>query len=498
MTTLTLSEPLEAGEYDVTKKGETPPEPPPTGDCHCEMKVGTVTTLEPGQPATVTMEEDAEGVYTLNYGIPKGEQGIPGPPGSGTSGPGTCKLGAGNVSLKDVAPNAGDGNTDAAVSIMQAWDMIKGTGGKIWIDIPNNIYNVKQPIKIYPAAGQAQLWCSIECVGGHAGKGFRYTGPSSTASQDGNNNFDAAVFDFKGNNNGVIRGLRIGIDSGKKNVACVQFRTDMQSQSTKNVKVFDVYFTLGAGPNQGFKFIKTAPNALETGDISLMNFDTYAIYGGAMFSPVPGAYAFQSKNPNCLAMNAYGGFTESLDSIFCNWAFERENPNNPTQKWPALDNERGGATWTFKDSHTSHNICNYRIDREGTLDVENARYEVDQMILQTRGGNHPSNVTFKSIRADHMLGGNLFQLNGAITLKLDNCQMHKADPAFNELIYLNTNSHNSIIIDGGTYRYNQLIRRQPGTATNTRVYMRGATKFAAGQYANGIEGPLADINGQSM
>lgn len=410
---------------------------------------------------------------------PAGPQGEPGPmgpqgpPGSGTGG--TCKLGQGTVSLREVAPNAGDGSTDAAIGIMQAWDRIKGTGGKIYIDIPNNFYNVKTPIKIWPTqgSGDPQIWCSIEAVGGEAGKGFRWTGGSNSQ-----------VFDFMGNNSGEIRGIRIGIDGGRSNVACVLVRTNRQSQSVKNVAFHDCYFVLGAGANQGFKFIKSDFNDLsDNGDISLFEFFGCKVYGGRYpNAPIPGSAAYLSNAANCLAMNVYGGFVETCDSIFSNLSVGH-------------DASRGGGCWSFTNVHTSHNGINYKVDREGFLTVNTARYENDLGMLQTRGGNHPLNVSFRDIRADNMMGMNMFQVNQSITLNIDNCQMHRANPdTFNELVLLTGGGPSSVKISQGHSRANSLVRRAGGTP-NCKVYVEGHVKFSAGQYANGVEGHYADENG---
>jgi len=56
-----------------------------------ELRVGTVTTVAPGEPATVTYNEDEHGDYDIDYEIPRGVDGLPGEPGpvgpTGETGP---------------------------------------------------------------------------------------------------------------------------------------------------------------------------------------------------------------------------------------------------------------------------------------------------------------------------------------------------------------------------------------------------------------------------
>ena len=104
------------------------------------LKIGTTTTLESGNNATVTMTND-DNVYTINFGIPKGEKGA-----SGTGG-GTGEVDLSNYATKDyvntkineIQPIKGDKGDpgEKGQDGLSAYDIAKQegfTGGKTeWV-----------------------------------------------------------------------------------------------------------------------------------------------------------------------------------------------------------------------------------------------------------------------------------------------------------------------------------------------------------------------------
>lgn len=95
------------------------------------LKIGTTTTLESGNNATVTMTND-DNVYTINFGIPKGEKGA-----SGTGG-GTGEVDLSNYATKtyvdtkigEIQPVKGDkGETgEKGQDGLSAYDIAKAEG----------------------------------------------------------------------------------------------------------------------------------------------------------------------------------------------------------------------------------------------------------------------------------------------------------------------------------------------------------------------------------
>lgn len=405
---------------------------------------------------------------------PQGEQGPIGPSGGGS---GSNILGQGNVRVNDYLQSTDNG--DWAKAFTRAWNAVRVQGGTLWYDNIPGGYEFKSTFLAEPELNGGYVTVNIRGTGMELHNGqnkIRYTGPSNQP-----------VIKASSLKNCSWEDMTISIESGRTNVPAILLSATRVSAASFTGVIFkNVTVYLGSGANQGFKVEKSAAQSEGVyNDVSAVEFLSCKVYG-VKSNPTPGSFAYLNQNPNCLAMHVWGGFVLGCDGIFSNW------PVDGTQE------SRGGATWSFYGVETSGNNCNYWVDREGSLLVVGGRYELDRMMLKTRGGNHPVNVTFQGIRAAAMQGMTLFDVNQSVTLTIDNCQMHRRDPnSFNELVLLRGGGVSTVRILGGHSRANFLVRRSGGTA-NCKVYVEGHVKLADNVHANGVEAHYPDESGTVM
>ena len=427
----------------------TPPDPipPDTTDCDC-------VDGAPGPKGDKGDKGDTGAT---------GPMGPQGPPGTGT----------GSTLQKQYWITqygaTGNGSTDDTQFIQNAYtDAIRNNGMVVWPS-PSNFYRITRSINVVPCSGCGQVWVSVLAWGKgvSGGPSVRYQGSSNTS-----------VFNMAGMKLSVWEGMFVQIDNGRNNVTVYDIDTKDGANSDTGVTMKSFYTILGDGENNiAFRFGNTAQGG--NGDISLFNFENCLTYGGSK----PGQFAYKSHGPNVLAMNVYGGFVAQCDGIFSNWG--------------ESDNKRGGSCWYFYGVHTSGNICNFYVDREGTFIVSGGRYEHDKKILTTRSGNSHLAVTFDAVRMDGLQGQTMFEINKPMSLNLNNCHIAKPNPQINDLITISTSGLSTIQIDGGASRYTNLIRRTGGTA-NCKVYTRGHGKFTGDGTARYIESFIPDIDGQTF
>lgn len=376
-------------------------------------------------------------------------------------------LGKGRADVKDFGVK-GDGSPGDNEAFTKAWNSLRGTGGDLMYSPPNNFYNFSDTFQALPD-GSNQVWINIKPTGMRSGK-IRYTGPG-----------DRPVINCVGLKDSRWEGLKIAIENGRSNVQCIDFHTLGNADSLTGNNICNTYFNLGDGDNQGMRFDKLSGQG---GDVSIFNFDNCQFYGAGESGGLrkPEQWAYQSKGPNVLAMNVYGGIVAFCGGVFSNLG--------------APDDDRGGACWYFFGVHTSRNLCEFALDREGTVVAFGGRFESSDLFLKTAPGNHHIAFTVVGARMNDMKGnGNLFQMNTAFDLKIDNCQMHRQSPetGFTDLVTVSSSAMSTLKIDLGASRYQNLVKRVGGSP-NCKVYLSGHKRFVYPNAVN-IEKYMDDING---
>lgn len=318
-------------------------EPPPTGDCECDVQAGTTTTLEAGSPATVAVRK-VEKTHFLDIGIPQGPQGLPGPPGSGTGG-GTTLKGVFDVSAFGAK---GDGSFDDTPAFQAAINAAVAAGGEVYWGPAPKFWNIKNTLQIIPAAGQSQCWVSIQGQGSvHQ---MRYTGPNNKP-----------VFRILGLKNGSIDGVRMTLNG--TGVTAFDIVTSDGSNSSTTTTFHDCRINLGNGiDNVGVRM--GAENG-GNGDISHYTFINVSVYGGGALrgqgDPIPGQYCFQNLGHNTLANLWVNCFTAQCDVMFTNSSRD--------------GTKRGNSAVTFMACGGAHNGTDYVTAWEGPLNIFGGRYE---------------------------------------------------------------------------------------------------------------------------
>lgn len=416
---ITVDETIEPGKYKLVLDG-TEPEPPPTGECECDVKAGTTTTLAAGSEATVAVRK-VDKTHFLDIGVPQGIQGIPGPPGSGT---GTVTLGKGVVDVRNFGAK-GDGTTDDAPAFTAAWNAVRGTGGDVIIPYPDNFYRFNQPMQAIPD-GSNQAWVNLKAGGMRSGE-IRYHGPSGQAA--------IKVIGLKG---AQWHGLKIRLENGRSNCQAIDIDTTSAAGSSSFNSFHDFYIDLGGthgassadARNEGNVGIRTGFVSGGGADISNYNFNNMIVFGngprGQSGPPLftPGQYAFQNLGMNTLSMCWYGGFVACTDRAYTNTQF------NGTK--------RGNGSVAFFGLGGSQNNIDFEFGFEQAYFITGGRWEGGNKLVRISNGAY-SSVVIEGLVIHDYKSDNQIEAMVATSLTLKGVQVSKTFGGYyNSCVSLNS------------------------------------------------------------